>query len=104
MKTEHTPGPWKTFGLEVGQSRRNLICTLYQQAGDCVSMGTEKTKANARLIAAAPELLEALKDCQVQLAEYVEWHQKRGGCSVEIESAEEQARLAIARATREAEP
>lgn len=67
-------------------------------------MGTEKTKANARLIAAAPELLEALKDCQVQLAEYVAWHQKRGGCSVEIESAEEQARLAIARATGEAEP
>ena len=45
-----------------------------------------------------PVLLTALEACQVQLAEYVAYFQKRGGCSVEIESAEEQARAAIAKA------
>jgi hypothetical protein len=53
-----------------------------------------------RLRKAAPELLAALKACELQLREYVRWHHAHaGGCSVEIESAWEQACEAIAKAT-----
>lgn len=49
---------------------------------------------------AAPEMLEALTACELQLREYVRWHHANaGGCSVEIEDAWEQARAAIAQAT-----
>jgi hypothetical protein len=52
-----------------------------------------------RLRKAAPLLLAALKACEVQLREYVDWHHAHaGGCSVEIEDAWEQARAAIAAA------
>jgi len=57
----HTPGPWKLFqfgGPQIGNANTGeAICTLW---------GNEKNEndsihANARLIAAAPDLLAALK-------------------------------------------
>ena len=54
MSTQHTPGPWqykRTSGFDYGS-------TAYWVPGICTNIDTE---ANARLIAAAPELLEALK-------------------------------------------
>lgn len=59
----HTPGPWKVFG-----SFKNIV----HQMGDkfevlaeikypLFSMNVGEAKANARLIAAAPELLELLR-------------------------------------------
>lgn len=54
MNMKHTPGPWEstTDGIELSITAKNgnLLATLAK--GD---------EANARLIAAAPELLEALK-------------------------------------------
>lgn len=53
--SEHTPGPWSVSGLV----RPAVVI------GDEVirlGAGTEEWKANARLIAAAPELLEALQN------------------------------------------
>jgi hypothetical protein len=48
---------------------------------------------------AAAKLLAALGACELQLREYVRWHHANaGGCSVEIESAWEEARAAIAEA------
>ena len=65
MTTQHTPGPWEAVG--------NLVRSpMHQpeglprgvQIGDCRDgyflSNTEEAKANARLIAAAPDLLEAL--------------------------------------------
>ena len=56
----HTPGPWTarkeggTWYVEVGHDQDYFdICELFG--------GGDKMEANARLIAAAPELLEALK-------------------------------------------
>lgn len=56
-------------------------------------------EGNAKLAACAPNLLAALKACELQLREYVDWHHKySGGCSIEIESAWERAKDAIAQA------
>ena len=64
----HTPGPWRigdagmtVYGPKVdGEFPRML-------AGSSESMPREERRANARLIAAAPELLEALKDALSQI-------------------------------------
>ncbi len=54
----HTPGPWKKDGLKVIAGTRGTICVC-----PVVSLGgTFDVEANACLIAAAPEMLEALKD------------------------------------------
>lgn len=57
-KNKHTPGPWKCRkdinGLTVFDSQGMALANCVFQIGD-------EEKANARLIAAAPELLEALK-------------------------------------------
>ena len=59
METKHTKGPWK-IGLNPGP----MIYTLggVSQIADArgVAVTRDESKANARLIAAAPELLEAL--------------------------------------------
>lgn len=62
QKTAHTPGPWQARKAAHGPidifDRRNLdVVTVY---GGGVE--SEAREANARLIAAAPDLLEALKD------------------------------------------
>lgn len=65
----HTPGPWITCGFE------NL--TVNDRDGNTIiacpgsSTGTRiEMKANARLIAAAPDLLEALIECEVLLDQF----------------------------------
>jgi hypothetical protein len=61
----HTPGPWRISGCKIGDS-------LLIEHGDigtvspCIGLvyideGRLPQQANARLIAAAPEMLEALK-------------------------------------------
>lgn len=57
MTTNHTPGPWETAGLRV-------MWGSYFVA-DCDGKGDigrqDESRANARLIAAAPDLLAALR-------------------------------------------
>lgn len=60
MSTQHTPGPWavgKFNPSHVYQKGKNVTIARCE-ADICY---TEEDKANARLIAAAPELLEALE-------------------------------------------
>ena len=59
QQTKHTPGPWRSgdmfntiFGPPNGNPAPEIIASVHTNR-----------KANARLIAAAPELLEALKRC-----------------------------------------
>ena len=67
-KHPHTPGPWILDGFEVsGEISGAAICRVLE-ADDfpCVEEGTEadvqaECEANARLVAAAPDLLEALR-------------------------------------------
>lgn len=60
--SNHTPGPW--FVGETWKLRPPIYCNTGEIC--TTEHGQEDSRANARLIAAAPELLEALK-------ELVEW-------------------------------
>ena len=55
--SKHTPGPWHTAGEQGVQIRgaKDQIAKVWTMRGN-------EWKANARLIAAAPDLLEALQD------------------------------------------
>lgn len=57
---QHTPGPWRVQGTGIwgghADGLERLIAGLWTHY-----VGQQQTEANARLIAAAPELLEALK-------------------------------------------
>lgn len=71
---KHTPGPWTSYPCNLERYSRVItangamvqIAMTKEIYGDCKTYGLgEETTANARLIAAAPELLEAaieLKD------------------------------------------
>ena len=59
MQTQHTPGPWKQ------NVRPDHSMEIQAAAGFPIAVMTMAAhrQANARLIASAPDLLEALKSC-----------------------------------------
>lgn len=59
----HTPGPWTIFGTfnVRGANGRGVATTGGINDGRIADGGFAENSANARLIAAAPDLLEALK-------------------------------------------
>ncbi len=59
--SKHTPGPWHYFETEDGRCRVKPLNRKYIVA-ECSAMEPqcEEQRSNARLMAAAPELLEAL--------------------------------------------
>ena len=67
MKHQHTPGPWRNEGFE------NLVVnaadgsTIVGTPGASPYAPLSEHKANARLIAAAPDLLAALEDAEFLL-------------------------------------
>ena len=65
--SKHTPGPWKQYGQEVFSDDKNetFICNTPEWLDD---PSYDEQIANARLIAAAPELLAALKAMRNRLA------------------------------------
>lgn len=58
----HTPGPWGCDGTEV-HAEHLVICNAYRSRTDDEGnwMSSEEVEANARLIGAAPDLLEAAR-------------------------------------------
>ena len=101
METKHTPGPWITFVPNVGDpqekdERGNLYWEIRPESLAFDSTYLDVTgwmsESNARLIAAAPELFEALK-------KLVGYHDGMVG-DYHIENhALPEARAAIAKAT-----
>ena len=101
MDAKHTPGPWwtKREGFSTVYVEARIEGGWIQEVAACgpTEAGQEQQEANARLIAAAPELLEALKE----IADY--WNRGRNdmamhdACWHAIHTAEE----AIAKATGE---
>ena len=92
METKHAPGPWHTLknnaGLQVASSSSLVVCFLK-------NCDKEHREANARLIATAPELLEALQ----ALLGWEEAEIKHFGATGPDAWIMEMARAAIAKAT-----
>ncbi len=99
MKTQHTPGPWYQVGswVEVEDEDTPDICTCNPEAiGQSHLKWDWKTvHANARLIAAAPDLLAALN------VVFAESEKAISMLGIPLVSADwhESARAAIAKAT-----
>jgi hypothetical protein len=67
----HTPGPW-TYEVEKASGPSLSDATYLFAHGDVLGKVYEiatqgNSQANARLCAAAPDLLEALRECSVRL-------------------------------------
>ena len=98
MSIKHTPGPWTVNpycndGAEVRSLAIVARCgaALTHSASDSQSIDAAEARANARLIAAAPDLLAALE----RLFRWGSWP------SEEHKQDMESARAAIAKATKE---
>ena len=96
MSTQHTPGPWKVkAGTNAVLAGRKQICS-HVNAASALTVNMVKdyeiAQANARLIAAAPDLLGALQN---MLAQYNTVH---GTGDMEMQSAIDFAHKAIAKA------
>lgn len=71
MQTTYTPGPWRVTGPNV-RAGDALLAVVTDHWADEPTPDDEKAH-NARLIAAAPELLGALQKIDANAAESVEW-------------------------------
>ena len=59
---QHTPGPWTVKGVHVGPSKHFRAYSIEPNICEMnSSLAPDDVSANARLIAAAPQLLAALK-------------------------------------------
>lgn len=66
----HTPGPWKNENESIKDSQGWIVALLAKRANKGI------TEANARLIAAAPDLLRELKYAQETL--YADYNEEPG--------------------------
>lgn len=108
-RTQHSPGPWTVETREHvhaiqdrnGQDLTYQDTTPNENHGSITSRSRLKieTLANARLIAAAPELLEALQNIVGTYNDSDRWTQGDEPEPVEIQAA----RAAIAKATGDAQ-
>jgi len=79
---KNTPGPWMAFN-KVGNRILNNWKVMGEENGICTmdeSLTGEERIANARLIAAAPELLETLREISKKATLYYE-NAKHAGCN-----------------------
>ena len=97
MNAKHTPGPWDWDAQ--GQNGHNGLFNIYildstkRKIGTLYGRGDER-EANGRLIAAAPEMLEAL--------ELLVEEAREDSQNASLMDAFQKARAAIARATGDA--
>lgn len=104
-KVKHTPGPWHMAQGLYGPS----VCGRVQAGvhggliAPCICKVTELPGTdwldNARLIAAAPEMLEALEDAVVPLKAI--WSAQTGGSGPDLWPVFEQVKAAIRKAKGE---
>lgn len=94
-EAKHTPGPWRACGDSVKAGSRFNVCPCVTAGGSAKGMIDERevTYANARLIAAAPDLLAALRAAKVRL----QFAERHIDCADELATAS----AAIAKATGE---
>ena len=103
--SEHTPGPWAAFGKSVMTAATlGGICNCLGGSFDKYKQD-QIAKANARLISAAPEMLEALEDA-VACGLIPITSAREGGAARFSEQvrAADMVRAAIAKAKGESKP
>ena len=94
---KHTKGPWSVECRDYSPYR--IVAIPYATGIYAANAATDgDPKANARLIAAAPELLEALENLHANIAEYARINNLGGFDNQDMQ----QASAAIAKAKGEA--
>ena len=109
-KTKHTPGPWEIGALLGDPDGKSYeYPTIYHidsirgttYVADIMVALSPEAMPNARLIAAAPELLELAESC-------LEWSESRDGSpetdEICLRTIAEHCRAAIAKATADGTP
>lgn len=94
MSIQYTPGPWA-----VDEGGLNVICS--DGSGLLGSRDTDEKRANANLVAASPELLEALEEALAELelrASQLTTHQRDDAEARRLDIRIRQARAAIEKA------
>ena len=87
----HTPGPWNYFGYEISSDEGDSIARWYEvEGGD--------GEANACLIAAAPDLLDASMFAATQMGHYGNIANWPADMPMEYGDAINRLRAAIAKA------
>jgi len=97
MSTQHTPGPWEVDATGYRAADNGLCVMAWPECVAVVGAGNpdQPQDANARLIAAAPELTEAAENAISQITS----HLMLLKCDDEfISSQTQQLRAAIAKA------
>ena len=100
MNNRHTPGPWAVKGKAPGpvvyaEGRREHICVVQHDLDQPYQMAKEtyaQAEADARVIAAAPDMLAACEE----VAEII--HHRAGTGDPDLHRANEILRAAIAKA------
>ena len=107
MDAKHTPGPWRNGDNTLDRSRGHLFIRggpegrVVADVNTAMLGGAEVYEANARLIAAAPELLEACKAAHaaiLQLSEYADEDDEDWAPGGYLSVAYEVTRAALAKA------
>lgn len=101
-ETKHTPGPWIAVWREdLGKFRIGPDNGDMPVAGTVNQGDREHEEANARLIASAPELLEALKQMVAAMWQHFEYNHDGDDEDYDFcQRAIDKARAAIAKAER----
>lgn len=99
--SKHTPGPWTVNAYNEIESGAVRICSVDIEETNAGLNGGEG-QANARLIAAAPDLLEELRAVEQHLHAYVEAIEEGGGSASKSSERLASVRAAIAKATEAA--
>jgi hypothetical protein len=101
----HTPGPWESVRCGKTENKRNLVefqirSTQGEGLSACVAWTdevraeqAEQTEANARLIAAAPELLAALEAALSKMESDESQIEGEWGSSLSLEELEKDGSL-----------
>lgn len=98
MSANHTPGPWVYIGNGDIVARSEKYCGGEKDIASVFLTANDEDEANARLIAAAPDLLEALNLGYTQTMDYIQRNHLSGS---ENNQWLVLARAAIAKATGE---
>jgi len=67
MPHKHTQGPWKNEGYGI-YAREKYLASVYSPITDGLLPTEQEARANARLIAAAPDLLAALQSLTAEVS------------------------------------